>query len=85
MSTFDVKSEKFKLFKDLFQASLKIHNQLTEEDNLNYYHSLMRGDSLQTFKNITSPKRKNLGEVLTVFRRKHVKPQLMATATHKFH
>ena len=46
--------------------------------------TLMRGDALQTFKNITSPNRENLGEILTVFRRKYVKPQSMATAKHKF-
>ena len=84
MPTFDGKSEKFKLFEDLFQTSLKIHNQLTEEDKINYFHSLMRGDALQTFKNITSPNRENLVEILTVFRRKYVKPQSMATAKHKF-
>ena len=44
----------------------------------------MRGDALQTFKNITSPNRENLGEILTVFRRKYVKPQSMTTAKHKF-
>ena len=84
MPTFDGKSEKFELFEDLFQTSLKIHNQLTEEDKINYFHSLMRGDALQTFKNITSPNRENLGEILTVFRRKYEKPQSMATAKHKF-
>ena len=84
MPTFDRKSEKFELFEDLFQTSLKIHNHLTEEDKINYFHSLMRGDALQTFKNITSPNRENLAEILTVFRRKYVKPQSMATAKHKF-
>ena len=84
MPTFDGKSERFELFEDLFQTSLKIHNQLTEEDKINYFHSVMRGDALQTFKNITSPNRENLGEILTVFRRKYVKPQSMATAKHKF-
>ena len=69
MPTFDGKSEKFELFEDLFQTSLKIHNQLTEEDKRNYFHSLMRGGALQTFKNFTSPNRENLGEILTVFRR----------------
>ena len=44
----------------------------------------MRGDALQTFKNISSPNRENLAEILTVFRRKYVKPQSMATAEHKF-
>ena len=39
---FDGKSEKFELFEDLFQTSLKIHNQLTEEERINYFHSLMR-------------------------------------------
>ena len=84
MPTFDGKSEKFELFEDFFQTSLKIHNQLTEEDKINYFHSLMRGDALQTFKNITSHNRENLGEILTVFRRKYLKPQTMATAKHKF-
>ena len=84
MPTFDGKYEKFELFEDLFQTSLKIHNQLTEEDRINYFHSLTRGDALQTFKNINAPTRENLGEVLAVFRRKYVKPQSMATAKHKF-
>ena len=84
MPIFDGKSEKFELFEDLFQTSLKIHNQLTEEDKINYFHSLMRGDALQTFKNIDSPNRENLTEILTVFRRKYVKSQSMATAKHKF-
>ena len=46
MPTFDGKSEKFELFEDLFQTSLKIHSQLTEEDKIYYFHSLMRGDAL---------------------------------------
>ena len=84
MPTFDGKSKKIEQFEDLFQTSLKIHNQLTQEDKINYFHSLMRGDALQTFKNITTPNRENLGEILTVFRRRYVKPQSTATAKHKF-
>ena len=84
MPTFDGKSEKFELFEDLFQTSLKIHNQLTDEDKIYNYHSLMSSDALQTFKNIGSPNRENLTEILTVFRRKYVKPKSMATAKHKF-
>ena len=84
MPTFDGKSEKFEPFEDLFQTSLKIHNQLTEDDRINYFHSLMRGDALQTFKNINAPTRENLAEVLAVFQKKYVKPQSMATAKHKF-
>ena len=82
--TFDGKTEKYELFEDLFQTSLKIHNQLTEDDRINYFHSLMRGDALQTLKNINGPTRENLGEILAVFRRKYVKPQSMATAKHRF-
>ena len=82
LPTFDGKSEKFELFEDLFQTNLKIHNHLTEGDKINYFHSLMRGDALQTFKNITRPNRENLVEILTVFRRKK-KSQPMATAKHK--
>ena len=84
MPTFDGKPEKFELFEDLFQLSFKIHNQLTEENIIYYFHSLMRGDALQTFKNIGSPNWENVTEILTVFRRKYVKPQLMAAARHKF-
>ena len=84
MPTFEGKTEKVELFEDLFQTRLKIHNQLTEEDKINYFHSLMRGDALQTFKNITSLNRENLGGILTVFRSKYVEPQSMATAKHKF-
>ena len=70
MPTFDGKSEKFELFEDIFRTILKVHNQLTEEDRINYFHSLMKGDALQTFKNINGPTRENLGEILAVFRRK---------------
>ena len=84
MPTFDGKSEKYELFEDLFQTSLKKLNQLTEEDKINYFHSLMRCDALQTFKNITNRNRESLTEILTVFRRKYVKPQSMPTARHKF-
>ena len=81
MPTFDGKSEKIELFKDFSQTSLRIHYQLTEEDRINYFYSLMRGDA---FKNINCPTRENLGEIMAVFRRKYVKPQSMATTNHRF-
>ena len=84
MPTFDGKSEKFELFEDLFQTSLKNHNQLTEEDRIIYFHFFVTGDAIQTFKDINGPTRKNLGEILAVFRTKYVKSQSMATAKHKF-
>ena len=84
MPTFDEKSEKFELFEDLVQTSLKIQNQFTEENKINYFHSLMRGDALQMFKNISNWNRESLTETVTVFGRKYVKPQSMAMAKHKF-
>ena len=84
IATFDRKSEKIELFEDLFQTSSQNHNQLTEKDKINYFHYVTRGDALQTFKNITSPNRDNLGEILTVFHRKYVKTQSMATTKPKF-
>ena len=81
MPTFDWKSKKFKLFENLFHASLKTRNQLIAEDNIHFIHSPMRGDGLQTLKDINSRnRRESLAEILTVFRRKNVKPQWMATA-----
>ena len=44
----------------------------------------MKGDALQTFKNINGPTQEYLGENLAVFRRKYLKSQSMATAKHKF-
>ena len=76
MPTFDGKWEKFELFEDLFRTSLKIQkNQLTEGNKINYFHSLMRGDALQTFKNTSSRNRENLAETLIVYRRKYMKHQ----------
>ena len=83
MPTIDGKSEKVELFEDFFQTSLKIQNQLTAEDKINYFHFLMRCDGFRRFKNIISSNRESLEEILTVFRTKYVKPQSMATAEHK--
>ena len=44
----------------------------------------MRGDALQTFKNINGATRENLGEILAVLKRKSVKHQSMATAKHEY-
>ena len=51
MPTFAGKSEKFELYEDLFQMRLKIHYHLTEDDRINNFHSLVRGDALQTIRN----------------------------------
>ena len=64
--TFDGKLKEFDLFKGLFRMSLKIHNHLTEEDKISYFFPLMRGDTLQTCRNMTSLKREKLGDILTI-------------------
>ena len=84
MPTLDGKSQKCELFEEFFQTSIKIHNQLTEDDGINYFHFLMKGDALQTFKNINGPTQENLGETLAVSGRKYLKPQSMARAKQKF-
>ena len=63
MPTFNGQSEKFELFEDLFKTSLKNHNQLTEDDKIKYFHSLMRGDALQTFKTSTALRKRFLEEL----------------------
>ena len=71
MPTFDGKSEKFDLFEDFFQTRLRIHNQLTEGDRINNFHSPMKGNALRTFKNNNGPTQENLVKVLAVSRRKN--------------
>ena len=84
MPTFDEKSEKIELFEDFFQTSVKILHQLTKDHRINYFHSLIMGVALQTFKSINGPTTKNLGKFLAFFRRKCLKLEPMTTMKHKF-
>ena len=83
--TFDGKSEKFELFEDLFHTMIKMQPEMTEQMKINHFHSLLRKNALQTFKNISSSNRQTLEDVLVIFRRKYVKPESQATAKHKWH
>ena len=83
--TFDGKSEKFELFEDLFHTMIKMQPDMTEAMKVNHFHSLLRKNALQTFRNINSANRQTLEDVLAVFRRKYVKPESQATAKHKWH
>ena len=83
--TFDGKSEKFELFEDLFHTMIKMQPEMTEQMKINHFHSLLRKNALQTFRNISSSNRRTLEDVLVIFRRKYVKPESQATAKHKWH
>ena len=83
--TFDGKSEKFELFEDLFHTMIKMQPDMTEAMKINHFHSLLRKNALQTFRNINTANRQTLEDILAVFRRKYVKPESQATAKHKWH
>ena len=83
MPTIDGKTQKFELFEDLFQTSLKVHPQITEQKKIHYFRSLLRGDALQTFRNMTETTKTNLNDIIAGFRRRYVKTQSMATARCK--
>ena len=83
--TFDGKSEKFELFEDLFHTMIKMQPEMTEQMKINHFHSLLRKNALQTFRNISSSNRQTIEDVLVIFRQKYVKPESQATAKHKWH
>ena len=83
--TFDGKSEKFELFEDLFHTMIKMQAATTEQMKINHFHSLLRKNVLQIFKNISTANRQTLENVLIIFRLKYVKPESQATAKHKWH
>ena len=83
--TFDSKSEKFELFEALFHTMIKMQPDMTETRQRNHFHSSLRKNALQTFRNITTANRQTLEDILTVFRRKYVKPESQATTNYKWH
>ena len=84
MPTFDGKTDKFEHFEDLFQTSLKVYPNITEEEKIHYFHSLLRGEALQTFRNMTEATREHLIDILAGFRRRYVRQQSVATARCKW-
>ena len=70
LPTFHGKSEKFELFEDLFRNNIKMYPHLTEIQKINYFHSLLRGDALQAFRNIEGSKKDSLDEIMTIFKRR---------------
>ena len=83
--TFDGKSEKFELFEDLFHTVIKMQPEMSEQMKINHFHSLLKKNALQTFRNISTAIRETLEDVLVIFRRQYVKPESHATAKHKWY
>ena len=83
--TFDGKSEKFELLEDLFHTMIKMQPEMLEQMKINHFHSLLRKNAFQTFRNNCTANRQTLEDVLVIFRRKYVKPESQATAKHKWH
>ena len=82
--TVNKNSEKFDLFRNLIQTSLKFYNQLTENNKIKYFYSFPRCDALWLVENIRRLAPKNQGEIPASLGRNYVKPQSMATAKHNF-
>ena len=82
---FDGKNEKLELFEDLFHTMLKMQPEMTEAMKINHFHTHLRKEALQIFRNISASNKKTLGDVLIVFQRKFVKPETQATAKYKWH
>ena len=81
--TFDGK-DKFEHFEDLFKTYLKmLPEDWTEEMRFHYFHTMLRKEALQTFKSIQRTPTTTLDDVLSVFRRKYVRPESQASAKHR--
>ena len=56
MPTFNGRNDKFENFEDLFMTSLKVYTNISEEEQIHYFHSLLKDDALQTYRNMTDTK-----------------------------
>ena len=63
-STFDGKSEKFKLFEDLFRNIIKMY-----PPHGNSVSQLFRGDALQAFRNLDDSEKDSIEEIMPAFKR----------------
>ena len=84
MPTFNGTNDKFEHFEDLFMTSLKVYPNISEEEQIHYFHSLLRDDALQTYRNMTDTNRASLDDIIATFRRRYVRPQSIATARCKW-
>ena len=83
MPTFDGRNDKLEHFEDLFTTSLKVYPNISEEEQIHYFHSLLRGDVLQTYRNMTDTNCASLEDIISTFRRRYVRPQSVARTRWK--
>ena len=82
---FDGKNEKLELFKDLFQTMLRMQPEMSEAMKNHRFHSHLREEAVQKFKNTTASNKRTLEDIIIIFKRKYVRPQSQTTAKHKCH
>ena len=74
---FDSMSEK----PELSRNNIKKYPHLTDLQNVNYFHSLLRGKALQAYCNLEDEMKDSLEEEITAFRRRVGKSQSSGTTT----
>ena len=65
-------------------TSLKVYPNISEEDQIHYFHSLLRDEALQTNRNMIDTNRASLEDIIATFRRRNVRPQSIATTRFKW-
>ena len=57
MLTFDERNDKFEDLEDVFMKSRNVYPNISEKEQIYYFHSLLRGDALQAYGNVTQTNR----------------------------
>ena len=76
MPSFDGRNDKIEHFEDIFTTNFKVYSNISEEDQIHYFHSFLRGDTLQTYRKMTDTNRASLEDIITTFHRRYVRPNL---------
>ena len=76
----DGNSQKFELFEEFFQTMLKMQPEMTKVMKTYHFHSHLRKNALQNFRNIIVSNKRTLGDVLSI----SVRRQTQSTAKRKW-
>ena len=69
MPTFNGRNDKFEHFEHLYMTSLKVYPNISEEEQIHYFQSLLRDEALQTYRNMTDTNPASLEDIIATFRR----------------